>query len=165
MPRKSPSESLIHDLAVIDDPRMDRTKEHSLIDILMITVCAMLCGAESFVELEQFGMPSSSFFAACSNYPTAFPAMTLSGESFAFSTPGSSANAFAIGPRDSGGLSAKRLSPSTEKPRAAVTIEPMARKPFIWSALGRARTHCCSARSRSTTKETKSRPSPSCCAF
>jgi predicted transposase YbfD/YdcC len=61
MPRKSPSESLILHLAVIDDPRMDRTKEHSLIDILMIAVCAMLCGAESFVEFEQFGNAKLEF--------------------------------------------------------------------------------------------------------
>jgi len=61
MPRKSSSESLIHHLAVIDDPRMDRTKEHALIDILMIAVCAMLCGAESFVEFEQFGNAKFEF--------------------------------------------------------------------------------------------------------
>ena len=61
MPRKSSSESLIHHLALIDDPRMDRTKEHALIDILMIAVCAMICGADSFVEFEQFGNAKVEF--------------------------------------------------------------------------------------------------------
>jgi predicted transposase YbfD/YdcC len=73
MPRKSPSESLIHHLAVIDDPRMDRTKEHSLIDILMIAVCAMLCGAESFVEFEQFGNAKFEFLRGLLELPNGIP--------------------------------------------------------------------------------------------
>jgi hypothetical protein len=34
---------------------MDRGKEHSLHDVLMISILAMLCGAESFVDFEDFG--------------------------------------------------------------------------------------------------------------
>lgn len=64
MPRKSPAQSLIHHLAVIDDPRMDRTKMHAFIDILMVAVCAMLCGAESFVEFEQFGKAKFEFLSS-----------------------------------------------------------------------------------------------------
>jgi predicted transposase YbfD/YdcC len=73
MPRKFPSESLIHHLAVIDDPRMDRTKEHLLIDILMIAVCAMLCGAESFVEFEQFGNAKFEFLRGLLELPNGIP--------------------------------------------------------------------------------------------
>src|ERR1700678_3509878 len=73
MPRKSPAESLISHLAVIDDPRMDRTKEHLLIDILMISVCAMLCGAESFVEFEQFGNAKRDFLSGFLRLPSGIP--------------------------------------------------------------------------------------------
>jgi hypothetical protein len=32
--------------ATVDDPRIERTKHHQLVDILMIAVCGAICGAE-----------------------------------------------------------------------------------------------------------------------
>lgn len=37
------------------DPRMDRQKRHSLMDILFIAMCAVVCGATSFVDMYDFG--------------------------------------------------------------------------------------------------------------
>ena len=39
----------------LEDPRMDRTKLHSLDDILFITLCASLAGADSWTEVEVYG--------------------------------------------------------------------------------------------------------------
>ncbi len=39
----------------LPDPRMERTKRHQLLDILTIALCAVICGADSWVEVEQFG--------------------------------------------------------------------------------------------------------------
>ncbi|HET6382560.1 MAG TPA: ISAs1 family transposase [Armatimonadota bacterium] len=47
--------SLAHHFSSIPDPRMERTRRHKLDEILVIAICAMLCGAESFVEMEEFG--------------------------------------------------------------------------------------------------------------
>ena len=41
--------------AELRDPRADRTKKHSLHDILGITLCAVICGADTFEEIERFG--------------------------------------------------------------------------------------------------------------
>lgn len=41
--------------ADLPDPRSDRTKWHRLDDILVITLCAVICGADSFEEIERFG--------------------------------------------------------------------------------------------------------------
>jgi predicted transposase YbfD/YdcC len=41
--------------ADLPDPRSDRTKKHSLADILGVTLCAVICGADSFEEIERFG--------------------------------------------------------------------------------------------------------------
>ncbi len=41
--------------AKLPDPRVGRAKRHELLDILLIAICAMLCGAESFTEMETFG--------------------------------------------------------------------------------------------------------------
>jgi predicted transposase YbfD/YdcC len=47
--------SLFEQLSEINDPRIERTKWHKLIDILVIAVCATICGAESFSDMEEFG--------------------------------------------------------------------------------------------------------------
>ena len=41
--------------ADLPDPRVARTRLHRLDDILVIAVCAVLCGADSFEEIEEFG--------------------------------------------------------------------------------------------------------------
>jgi predicted transposase YbfD/YdcC len=41
--------------ADLADPRVNRTKKHSLKDILGVTFCAVICGADSFEEIERFG--------------------------------------------------------------------------------------------------------------
>ena len=46
--------SLIEHFAELPDPRIDRTKKHRLDDILVIALCAILCGAETFEEIEVF---------------------------------------------------------------------------------------------------------------
>lgn len=39
----------------IADARMDRTKKHKLIDILFITLAAILCGCEEWEEIASYG--------------------------------------------------------------------------------------------------------------
>ena len=41
--------------AALDDPRIDRTKRHKLLDIVTIALCATICGADSWVDIELFG--------------------------------------------------------------------------------------------------------------
>jgi DDE_Tnp_1-associated len=42
--------------ADLPDPRSDNGQlRHLLLDMLAIALCAVLCGAESFVEMEEFG--------------------------------------------------------------------------------------------------------------
>ena len=47
--------SLLEYFADLPDPRVDRCKDHALIDILMIAILATICGAEHFTEMETFG--------------------------------------------------------------------------------------------------------------
>lgn len=46
---------LLEQLATVADPRIERTKEHLLVDILAVTLLAVLCGADNFTEVAQFG--------------------------------------------------------------------------------------------------------------
>src|SRR6266849_3966438 len=50
-----PSASFFGHFATLEDPRIDRTKLHKLMDIMFIAVCALLSGANDFVGMEKFG--------------------------------------------------------------------------------------------------------------
>jgi predicted transposase YbfD/YdcC len=47
--------ALLDHFANLPDPRIARHRWHKLSDILVIAVCAVLCGAESFPAIEDFG--------------------------------------------------------------------------------------------------------------
>lgn len=40
---------------MLDDPRVERTKLHPLESIVVIAICAVICGAETWDEIEAFG--------------------------------------------------------------------------------------------------------------
>ena len=52
--------SLLSKLAEINDPRVERQKRHLLIDIFAITICAVICGANTWNEIAQYGEYLSS---------------------------------------------------------------------------------------------------------
>ena len=49
--------SFVRHFAALPDPRLDRTKKHSLLDIVAITLCATVAGADSFDEVAAFLHP------------------------------------------------------------------------------------------------------------
>jgi predicted transposase YbfD/YdcC len=46
---------LVEQFALLPDPRVDRTKRHLLLDIIVIAVCAVICGADTSVDIEEYG--------------------------------------------------------------------------------------------------------------
>jgi hypothetical protein len=49
-------------IAVVEDPRVDRTKSHDLQDILVLSVLAVLCGADGWEDIELFAKIRFSWF-------------------------------------------------------------------------------------------------------
>ena len=41
--------------ADLEDPRVDRTKLHKLLDIIIIAICGAIYGADTWVDIEEFG--------------------------------------------------------------------------------------------------------------
>ncbi|HJQ24347.1 MAG TPA: ISAs1 family transposase [Blastocatellia bacterium] len=66
--------TLIEHFSSITDPRIDRTKRHKLIDILVIAICATICGAETWEEFELFGQAKFDWFKRFLELPNAIPA-------------------------------------------------------------------------------------------
>lgn len=50
-----PGAAITEYFAELTDPRVERTKRHLLLDILVIALCAVICGAEGWVDLEAYG--------------------------------------------------------------------------------------------------------------
>jgi len=46
--------SLIATLEDVPDPRVDRSKDHELVDLLVIALCTILVGGDSFYDMEEF---------------------------------------------------------------------------------------------------------------
>ncbi len=55
MSKESKESSILAYFGGVPDPRIDRCKRHLLIDIIAIGICAVICSADSFVEMEEFG--------------------------------------------------------------------------------------------------------------
>lgn len=49
------SQSFIEHFSIIEDPRIERCKKHQLMDILFLSLCAVLSGAEGWEDIEDFG--------------------------------------------------------------------------------------------------------------
>lgn len=43
------------------DPRVERAQRHDLLDILVIALCALICGADTFVDIARFGRAKQSW--------------------------------------------------------------------------------------------------------
>jgi predicted transposase YbfD/YdcC len=48
------TESIVEHFAAVEDPRREHGRLHSLTDILVISLCAVISGADSFAEIELF---------------------------------------------------------------------------------------------------------------
>ena len=54
--------SVLDHFADLDDPRVERTRRHKLVDIIAIAICAIICGADSWVHVELFGRSKLEWF-------------------------------------------------------------------------------------------------------
>ncbi|NPV10044.1 MAG: transposase family protein, partial [Anaerolineae bacterium] len=43
--------SLVEHFSELTDPRVERTRWHKLVDIVAITLCATICGADNWVDI------------------------------------------------------------------------------------------------------------------
>ena len=68
-----PKITIADHFAVIQDPRMDRTKRHNLIDIMTIAICAVICGADGWVGIETYGCAKYEWLKTFLELPNGIP--------------------------------------------------------------------------------------------
>lgn len=49
------SASFIYHFATLEDPRVERNQRHNFMDIILLTICAVVSGAEGWEAIEEFG--------------------------------------------------------------------------------------------------------------
>lgn len=67
------SHSLMAHIGMITDPRINRRRRHELLDILVIAICTLLCGGESFYDMEDFGYAKEEWFHTFLSLPNGIP--------------------------------------------------------------------------------------------
>ena len=66
----------------LEDPRIDRCKRHQLLDIIAIAICAVICGADSWVYIELFGKSKEEWFRTFLELPNGIPSHDTFGDVF-----------------------------------------------------------------------------------
>jgi predicted transposase YbfD/YdcC len=80
---------LIEHFQELDDPRIERCKKHLLLDIVVIAICAVIGGAENFVEIATFGRAKRDWFQRFLLLPEGIPSHDTFNRVFAKLTPSS----------------------------------------------------------------------------
>lgn len=65
--------SLISLFSEMPDPRLDRKRLHQLGDILTISILAVVCGAESWIDMEEFGVARYEWLKQFLELPNGIP--------------------------------------------------------------------------------------------
>jgi predicted transposase YbfD/YdcC len=68
-----PTSTIIEHFDTLEDPRIERTKLHLLIDIVTITLCAVICGADGPSDIEQYGQEKYHWLKTFLALPNGIP--------------------------------------------------------------------------------------------
>src|SRR5258708_8856679 len=150
----SPVVALNKHFAALADPRGELTKLHPLLSIVVIALCAVICGAESWDDIAECGDTKQNWLASFLDLPNGSPAHDTFNRIFA-----------ALDPRSFRACFLRRMQAAatgvpTEGARwvsrrcRARTVRPTGKRRSTWCRRGPAPIASFWARSRSTTSPT-----------
>lgn len=81
-------ESFINCFSDLEDPRKDtHNKRHKLIDIMLLTILAVICGADTWSAVERFGYSKKTWLKTFLELPSGIPSHDTIGDFFARVNP------------------------------------------------------------------------------
>jgi predicted transposase YbfD/YdcC len=83
----TPKASIRQCFADLTDPRREHNRLHTLWDIIALTICAVVCGADSWVEVEQYGRRKRPWLETFLELPHGIPSHDTLGRVFALLDP------------------------------------------------------------------------------
>jgi predicted transposase YbfD/YdcC len=69
----TPSVNLLNHFSTLPDPRMERTKRHKLLDIIGLAICAVICGADGWEAIEEYGKTKEAWLRQFLELPHGIP--------------------------------------------------------------------------------------------
>lgn len=102
-------DELMECFAYVEDPRVLGRSKHHFIDIIVLSICATLCGAEACTEIEEFGLQKEDWLRKFLELPCGIPSHDTIGRVLAIVDPLQMENAFRNW--------VERISKHLEKPR------------------------------------------------
>ncbi len=93
MARPAPTSIVTH-VSELPDPRVRRTRRHALVDILVITLCGVICGADDWVAIARFGRAKRKWVRSFLALPHGIPSHDTFGRVFAALDPEAFKSAF-----------------------------------------------------------------------
>jgi predicted transposase YbfD/YdcC len=82
-----PTTSILAHFHDLDDPRVSPATRHKLLDIVSIALCAVICGADTWVAVEAFGRAKEGWLRTFLELPHGIPAHDTFGRVFAALDP------------------------------------------------------------------------------
>jgi predicted transposase YbfD/YdcC len=87
MPALNPLQQFATHFENLTDPRVDRTRRHVLQDILVIALCAMIANANTWVDIERYGITKLDFLRRFLKLPNGIPSHDTFSRVFAMLDP------------------------------------------------------------------------------
>ena len=78
---------LITHLSNLTDPRSALGKRHKLVEIIIIAICGIICGADDWVMIEFFGKARKEWFESFLSLPHGIPSHDTFGQVFSLINP------------------------------------------------------------------------------
>ena len=77
-----PESSIWTYFADLEDPRVERNRDHPLINILSIAILAVICGADTWVDIERYGVAKRAWLATFLDLKNGIPSHDTFGRVF-----------------------------------------------------------------------------------
>ena len=75
--------SLVEHFSEMEDPRIERSKRHKLLDIVVIAMCGVICGADDWVAIADFGRAKQAWLSQFLELANGIPSHDTFGRVFA----------------------------------------------------------------------------------
>ena len=85
--RKQPAANIEKHFRGLTDPRTGNATQHIFMEILIIAICAVICGADGWSDIEFFGKKKKKWLQTFLKLPKGIPSHDTVGRVFAKSKP------------------------------------------------------------------------------
>jgi predicted transposase YbfD/YdcC len=89
-----PSTQLLEHFKTLEDPRAEHLLEHQLLNIIALTLCAVICGADTWVDIENYGQAKEEWLGGFLQLPNGIPSHDTIARLFAALNPEASQACF-----------------------------------------------------------------------